>query len=152
MVKLTKAIIRKYGISKKAWAVARSKSRGRSRSVKRARVTSRSVKRASRRRVSTKSRGTRKMSKGLGRYGKRIAQGVGAGLAGSASGLLSTVGVNLSDDFASLAIGTVLDMNTKGFIKAGGQGMQIAGIAQLTSGLTSGLLGRRSGGSGGQVA
>ena len=55
MVKLTKAIIKKYGISKKAWAVARRKTTKRSKSVKRSPVRRRKTRTKVRRMAKRKS-------------------------------------------------------------------------------------------------
>jgi len=62
MVKLSKAIIKKYGISKKAWAVARKKSKSSKRvATTRTRIKSKKRKMVRRKRKSTRRRSAKSM-------------------------------------------------------------------------------------------
>jgi len=114
--------------------------------------TSRSHKRStsnkSFKRISTTRRRSNKVAKkhrskkSMGKVGKTISMGVGAGLSGVANSLFGMVGLTgIPDDVASIAVGTLVETQTKGVVKHVGRGMQVAGIAQLTSNVSSGLLG-----------
>jgi len=113
----------------------------RSRTLTKRRKTSTRTRRASTRSPSSRKRG-RKVAKGSTKNKMLLFQGLGAGVSGAVSGTVkNTLGINVADEYASLGIGYLLDKSMSGVGKFVGQGMMVAGIAGVTSSLTSGLLG-----------
>ena len=155
MVKLTKAIIKKHGISKKAWQVARANQRKRTTQVRRtfrksANRLRTQIKKTSRKQrrhtMARRKKNTRGKSKGLtaNKTGKLIAMGVGAGLVGAAGAAVKNFlpqASQLTDELIGGIGGVVLDQTTKGIPKQIGQGMIVASIAGFTGNLTNTLIG-----------
>jgi len=130
MVKLTKAIIKKYGISKKAWAVARGKSKGKKvRKYSRRKVSKRKV---SRRKVGGQKMVNKASSSFLGVGKDDIWKGVGSGLAGIGGGLINKVVPQLEGNIAQGVAGLLLANYTKGKAKQIGKGMVIKTIGDFT--------------------
>ena len=127
MVKLTKAIIKKYGISKKAWAVARGKKSS-------SRKTSK--KKSSKKRTNKKSYGGSTMAKkttsffGIGN--DDMWKGVGSGLAGAGGALINKVVPQLQGNMAQGVAGLLLTNYTHGKAKQIGKGIVIKTIGDFT--------------------
>ena len=119
-MKLSKALIKKYGISKKAWAIQRGKSNVKRSSGKR--------KSKNKRRVSTMAK---KSNSTFGISNNDIWKGVGAGAAGTFGGLANQIFPQISGDIAQGIVGLGFSIYGKGKIKQIGKGAVIKTIGDF---------------------
>jgi hypothetical protein len=140
-MKLPKSLIKKYGISKKAWSIYKKRS-------KNSKATS---KRTSKKKKEVKPMAKSKSKSILGMQTSDIWKGVGAGSAGLLGGIVNTVLPNVGGNIAQAISGLALSYYGKGAIKQVGKGVVIKTIGDLTEDqlipmLTSGFGMNKNGG------
>lgn len=135
MAKLPKSIIKKYGISKKAWRVFRARKSSKSapkrrrRSTKKKQVSTMAKRRRTARRRSAPSRRRRKGNSGNMQL---LWMGVGSGLSGLAEGGVNKLtGGTLTGNVAGAAGGYALWKYASGPLSHAGKGMLVKAIGSF---------------------
>src|SRR3990172_11924573 len=141
MVGLPKSIIKKYGVTKKAWAVFRgTKSKSRPSGQERKTMARR---RGVKRRFGRHSAGLSVKDLAVGTAAVSVFEPFLDNLAGNfAGGLLGGIG----DDVIKAGLGWYLAKKQKGAIKGAGYALLVIGVRNIVAGFAGPMMGRLTGG------